>query len=290
MNKNIIAILVTFSTLFSACGDSLPKMKDGQATKDSVTAKLADKSEIKDEELYPFMLGGIYFFNGYGGAPRTFDVVIKSAMKAAPGSPEFLKELQAAYHQFFVFPFKPEEDLGGKEAKKTFNEWWGVKSKPELESLLTWLLNEGHQAEFLKYKSIIDAHGGPSADLSKLNFDTYGLDDKNRDTKVTMTFVQQNYSAFSPAGIRAWDIARYVNNICIAYQAQYFTREEAMMWLNKAVPVAREHYDSWIAYYNDFTLGRKFWNGGTDDQPIITETAVAMLRGNYSIYTYLAFK
>jgi hypothetical protein len=286
MVKNIKWLVASVILMFGCAPQNDGGVSDKQVLQQDTTLR----QSIVDEELYPFMLGGIYFFNGYGGAARTFGTLIRPNVSAKPGTPEFTKELQAAYHRYFIFPFKPEDDPEGKEARKTFVEWWGVHNKVELENLMNWLLNEGHQAEFQKYKAIIEAHGGADADLSQLDFNTYGLDGTNRDTKATMSFVQAQFNSFSVAGIRAWDLARFVNNVCIAYQAQYFTKAEAITWLQRAVPIAREHYSSWMAYYNDFVLGRQFWSGGVDKQPIITETVSEMMRGEYSIFNYLVFR
>ena len=281
-----VVFSIASAALLSSCGSSTtgdtPKTADKPAT--------AAKSEtVQDEKIYPFMLGGIYFFNGYGGADRVFNQMIKPEVHKQPGEQGFVTELESAYVKYFVFPFKKEDDPGGTEARTTLKEWWDINNKEDLEKSLNWLLNEGHQEVYAVYRKALDENGGGNADLTKIDLKKYGLD-KDRETTARLQVVKDNYAAFSKAGIKAWDLARYINNICIAFQAGYLSSDEAIVWLSKATPVARQHYDNWDTYFKDFNLGRMFWTGGKDDGKDFNSVAGAMQQGDYSLYKYLAFK
>lgn len=277
---------IASAALFSSCGSA----PTGDTSKTADTARPAAKSEtVQDEKIYPFMLGGIYFFNGYGGADRVFNQMIKPEVHKQPGEQGFVTELESAYVKYFVFPFKKEDDPGGAEARATLKEWWDIKNKEELEKSLNWLLNEGHQQVYAAYHTALEENGGAQADLAKIDLKKYGLD-KDKETTARLQVIRDNYTAFSKAGIKAWDLARYVNNICIAFQADFLSSDEAIIWLSKASPVARQHYDNWETYFKDFNLGRMFWTGGKDDGKDFSSVASAMLQGDYSLYKYLAFK
>jgi hypothetical protein len=269
----------------ASCSSSAPN--EEHKTTDTAVAK---KSEtVQDEKIYPFMLGGIYFFNGYGGADRVFNQMIKPEVHKAPGENGFVAELEAAYVKYFVFPFKKEDDPGGKEARATLKEWWDVRNKEELEKSLNWLLNEGHQQVYAAYRKALDENGGAAADINKIDLKKYNLQDDEA-PKVKLQLVKDNYNAYSKAGIKAWDLARYVNNVCIAFQADYLSSDEAIIWLSKVSPLAREHYDNWETYFKDFNLGRMFWTGGKNDGMDFNRVAGDMLQGDYSLYKYLSFK
>jgi len=239
---------------------------------------------IRDNELYPFMLAGVYFFHGYGGAANVFNTMIKPIAQGEPGTEVFAKSLQKAYGQFFIFPFKPQDDPGGADSKSTLSQYWGVNNKAELETDLNWLLEEGHQVQYAYLRKVLDENGGANADLEKINLKKYDL---SKDAVLGLAFIKANYNDFSKAGIKAWDYARYVNNICVAYQAGYFNRDEATVWLRKATLAAQQSYSDWRSYYNDFLLGREFWGGGETDTPQFAKDVDEMMEGEYSIYNYM---
>jgi hypothetical protein len=242
---------------------------------------------IKNDELYPFMLAGVYFFHGYGGPERVYNSLIKPAVDGEPGDESFSKTLQAAYSRYFIFPFKPEDDKNGKEAKATLSDYWNVNSRADLEKTLDWLLIEGHQQQYAQFRKALDENGGKDADIAKIDLAKYNL---SKDNVQALQFIKAHYTEFSKAGIKAWDLARYINNICVAYQAGYFTRGEAIAWLQKAPQVAQQYYSDWNAYFNDFLLGRESWGGGETDHAQFKSEVKGMLEGKYSIYNYLLFK
>lgn len=256
----------------------------GKKPETDSTKTKREAAVIKDNELYPFMLAGVYFFHGYGGAANVFNSMIKPVAQGEPGTEAFAKSLQKAYGQYFIFPFKPQDDPEGADAKSTLSKYWNVNSKAELETDLNWLLEEGHQVQYTFLRKILDENGGASADLDKIDLKKYDL---TKETILGLAFIKANYNDFSKAGIKAWDYARYVNNICIAYQAGYLSRDEATVWLRKATLAAQQSYSDWRSYYNDFLLGREFWGGGETDTPQFAKEVNDMMEGEYSIYNYM---
>jgi hypothetical protein len=279
---NIIPAICLLVICMAGCNGNNNK-QDKQAQ----VAATHDATIIRNDELYPFMLAGVYFVHGYGGPEHTFDALIKPAVQGEPGSDTFSKSIQAAYSRYFIFPFKPEDDKGGKEAKATLADYWDIHNAAELEKSLDWLLDEGHQAQYTQYRKVLDENGGAGADLAAIDLAKYKLSKKDI---PGIQFIKDHYSAFSQAGIKAWDIARYINNICVAYQAGYFNRGEATAWLQKAPQVVQSQYSDWKAYFNDFLLGREFWGGSESDNERFRKEVAGMLEGKYSIYTYMLVK
>jgi hypothetical protein len=271
--------LILLSASIAACNSSGKKgeQQNPDSTKEVIT--------IKDNELYPFLLAGVYFFHGYGGADNVFNSMIRPVAQGTPGTAAFTKSIQKAYSQYFIFPFKPQDDPGGADAKSTLSKYWEVNSKADLETDLNWLLDEGHQAQYAFLRKILDENGGATADVEKIDLKKYDLD---KASVLALAFIKANYNDFSKAGIKAWDYARYVNNICIGYQAGYLTRDEATAWLKKVSLAAQQNYTSWQAYYKDFLLGRAFWGGGETDTPQYAKDVADMMTGDYSIYKYMS--
>jgi hypothetical protein len=255
--------------------------------KQEQVAATGNETIIRNDELYPFMLAGVYFVHGYGGPEATFDRLIKPAVQGEPGTDSFSTSLQNAYTRYFVFPFKPQDDKDGKEAKATLADYWDIHNTAELEKSLTWLLEEGHQAQYAQYRRVLAENGGAGADIAAIDLAKYKL---SKTDIPGLTFIKTNYTAFSDGGIKAWDIARYINNICVAYQAGYLSRGEAMVWLKKAPQVVQSQYKDWKTYFNDFLLGRQFWGGAESDNDRFKREVAGMLEGKYSIYTYMPVK
>jgi hypothetical protein len=282
IHSNIIPAICLLAIGIAGCNSNNNKQE-----KQVQVAAAHDAPVIRNDELYPFILAGVYFVHGYGGPEQTFNGLIKPAVQGEPGSDDFSKSIQAAYSRYFIFPFKPEEKNGAKEAKGTLADYWEIHNTAELEKSLNWLLDEGHQGQYTKYRKVLEENGGAGADLKVIDLGKYGL----AKTDIPgIQFIKDHYTEFSKAGIKAWDIARYINNICIAYQAGYFNRGEATAWLRKAPQVVQSQYSDWNTYFNDFLLGREFWGGGETDKERFKKEVAGMLEGKYSIYTYMKVK
>lgn len=80
--------------------------------------------QLKDDKLSSFMLGGIYFIQGYGGQTAVNNM-IKSDDQG---------EIINTYKQLLEFPFKPED--GQADVQRTLKQWWGINDKAGLEKVL----------------------------------------------------------------------------------------------------------------------------------------------------------
>ncbi|SHM82122.1 DUF1266 domain-containing protein [Chitinophaga sp. CF418] len=279
---NIIPAICLLAISMAGCNSN-----NNKQDKQVQVAATNDAAIIRNDELYPFMLAGVYFVHGYGGPEHTFDALIKPEVKGEPGSEAFSKSIQAAYSKYFIFPFKPGSDQEAKEAKAGLADYWDIHNTAELEKSLNWLLDEGHQAQYTQYRKVLEENGGAGADLAAIDLAKYKL---SKTDIPGLQFIKDHYTEFSKAGIKAWDIARYINNICVAYQAGYFNRGEATAWLRKAPQVMQSQYSDWKAYFNDFLLGRQFWGGAESDNDRFKTEVAGMLEGKYSIYTYMPVK
>jgi hypothetical protein len=117
MNKTILVAAASAAVMtFTACGGG------GKTGTDS-TSTVTSTSTIKDDKLSSFMLGGIYFINGYGGQAEV-SKMITSTDKA---------EIIDSYKEILEFPFKPEDGAG---AKSMLKEAWDISDKASLTKTL----------------------------------------------------------------------------------------------------------------------------------------------------------
>lgn len=279
---NIIRVLcgVAFAGVLSFNIVSCAGTPDQNGADKTTEGRTEAKAEIKDERLYPFMLGGIYFFQGYGGAASVFNSMLKPSVSGTPGSATFVKQLHEGYSSYFIYPFKTAEGAG---CKSTLAEWWDIKNKEEFLATLTQLLAHGHQEKFINLKKLLDDNGGATADVNHIKVE-------DEDDTERLQFLKDNYVQLTATGIKAWDIARYVNNVCMGYCAGYISEVEGDKLLQQLPPVARASYTDWKGYYADYELGRRFWGGDKNSDAEFAAVVKEMQQGDYSIYQYMSFK
>lgn len=277
----VLAIVaVIYCVHISSCNNASPKQSNESATAAQAAQNV---NPIKNDKLFPFLFGGIYFLHGYGGAASTFDRM-ESEIKTDTGSAKFQQEMSEAYSEILVYPYKKDQMSDMKEG---LADAWDIHNKKEMLETLDWLLKNGHQEKYSKCKKAIDENGGANADLQKIDLAKYDLGKDDRDK---LAFVKKNLNAFSAAGIKSWDYARYVNNICMGYSAGYLSESEGNELLQKVVVAAQKDYENWKAYFTDFKLGRSFWNGDDSDSEFIEDVEDISNNNAYNIYKYMHLK
>jgi len=118
MKKTFLFSLATAACIsFASCGGD--KRTDGAKT-NTETAENKDADQLKDDKLSSFMLGGIYFIEGYGGQSAV-DGMITTDDK---------QEIVNNYKELLEFPFKPGSDAPA--IKNTLKSMWGINDKEGL--------------------------------------------------------------------------------------------------------------------------------------------------------------
>lgn len=257
----ILVLIITLAAILLSCGNS---STDSKKASGSDKEAVANNNTITDDQLYPFLLGGVYIFHGYGGGKETQEKLIKDQMEKKPGDDGFLNELHKMYSNYFMYPFKPED--GG--SKETLAEYWDITDKASFLKTQAELLTNGHQSKYLA----LSASGATA---------------KTPDEKEQVAFIQAHKTEFPKQGIKAWDIARYVNNTAIGFAAGYLTKNESDAALAKLQPLVSGQFSNWDEYWKSYNLGRKFWAGDAEHDAEFDNTSKEMLQGDYSIYKYV---
>jgi hypothetical protein len=116
-NKFVMILCMGASLLTTSCGSK----NSGEGSE-----------KLADAELSGFMLGGIYFINGWGGNEEVTNLVKQNAG-------EDKEEIIKQYKDLLIYPFKPED---GDGAKQTLSAAWEINSKADLEKTLKELQND----------------------------------------------------------------------------------------------------------------------------------------------------
>lgn len=101
---------------------------------------------LKDDQLSSFMLGGIYFFNGYGGIEP-----VKDMMSSANYVTD--SELINGYKEILEFPFDQSQQSG---IKRMFESMWDIKDKASLLASIEDLKTREHKYKAWDYARIVN--------------------------------------------------------------------------------------------------------------------------------------
>lgn len=252
--------LVTMLMLFSCNGQS-------------------EKRVIEDERLTSYMLGGIYTLTGYQGEVEGIIDMFENNLPDTTAS-DFLSQMQEGYTELLIFPFK--DGTQKSSILRELNNSWGINNKEELLATLEELKNGLHQTKFEKCRKAVEENGGKDADTNTIDLAKYGVDKKD------VNFVIQNFGKISTTGIKAWDYARYANNVNMAQGAQLLTESECDELMKSLLTTVRANYNDWKSYFDDFDMGRRFWGGGRENAEIFSRSAKLLGAENaYLIYKYI---
>lgn len=253
-------ILVATLLMLTSCGES-------------------GKRTINDDRLASYMLAGIYTLTGYeGGTEGT----IKMFKENAPDTlaSDFLSQMQEGYTYLLIFPFK--EGHSKSDIMRELDNSWGIENKEDLLTTLKELKEGMHQAKFEKCVKAVKENGGKEAKIAAIDLAKYDVE------KEDVEFVIKNFDKVSPSGIKAWDYARYGNNVNMAQAAGLLTEQECDDLMKELLTTARANYTDWKTYFTDFDLGRQFWGGDQENAEMFSRNAALLGGGDsYLIYNYI---
>ncbi len=152
--------------------------------------------EIKDDQLSSFMLGGIYFIDGYGGMNRVAEILITDEGRSTD------KELVEGYKELLEFPFEPKQ---AADTQYYLREYWEITDKAALLEQMEALKNREHEYKAWDYaRSVNIACNGYSAGYLTKEEVLAAL-------KELLPLAQKNYDTWEAyyagynAGLKDWD-------------------------------------------------------------------------------------
>ncbi|MDO7135938.1 DUF1266 domain-containing protein [Algibacter lectus] len=137
-----------------------------------------DKKPLQDETLSSFMLGGIYFTNGYGGIAEVNNML--SDYKTD-------EDIVAGYKELYEFPFERTDKSG---AQRMLRSMWDITNKSTLLESITDLQTRDYKYKSWDYARIINnaCMGYASGYLNKEEVKEIGL--------KTLELARQKYASW----------------------------------------------------------------------------------------------
>lgn len=132
----LLSLSVVLCVAIVACGGG--NKKGGEDKQAANGTEKSESNEVKDDKLSGFMLGGIYFVDGYGGQAAVSKMITSDDKEA----------IVAAYKKMFELPFKPGDDDAG--IKGNLKSMWDISDKATmiktLEELKSGKADNKHRA------------------------------------------------------------------------------------------------------------------------------------------------
>ncbi len=191
-------------TLVIAIACSLNACKSGDEKKSTTTDKTetnaGSATEITDETVFGFMLGGMYPAGGFGGV-STVMTQIDPQLTADIGSKEYVEQMQKAYQSVFAYPFDASQK---GDAISTLKQMWEISDKASLIKELDVLIDAKHSKawDLARYANLINI-GENAGYISKA--------EGNELVKKIVPIAKQNYNDWETymkdynAGRKTWD-------------------------------------------------------------------------------------
>lgn len=104
------------------------------------------ESKIEDKQLSGFMVGGIYFINGYGGTDPTARMLSDAGFTTDA-------EIVGGYKEIFEFPFEASQASG---IKRMLSSMWEINNKVELLASIEDLKTREHPYKAWDYARIVN--------------------------------------------------------------------------------------------------------------------------------------
>lgn len=128
---------------------------------------------------------------------------------------------------------------------------WGIDDRQELFGMLRRMTDDGHakhlSAAYLAWQRCLPSEW--PALLQRLELRE----------RVLHEFASRTFDSCGAGGILSWDYGRMGFLLRCGVRNQWIDLVESQ-WLHTRLAVrAQFHYDSWMAYFHGFLIGRAFW-------------------------------
>lgn len=152
--------------------------------------------ELDEDELTSFMLGGIYFIDGYGGMDELVDILVNDENLTDD------EELLVGYELYLQFPF---DHTQATESASYLVNYWDITNKTSLFLQMEELKNKEHNHKAWDYARMVDiaAQGYSAKYLTK--------DEVREILTEILPLARAKYDTWEDyydgynAGLKAWD-------------------------------------------------------------------------------------
>lgn len=152
---------------------------------------------------------------------------------------------------------------------KLLAHFWEIGSKSQALDTINWLFNEGHRMQFDIYWQAMNI----ISDEETIEFLWKNLvKDKNEEISALhrLRCLRQGLDVFKYFNLfdsdvipsmLIWDYGKIINLTRGCYDAEYFSREEALDYIMRCAEPIRKTYNSWRQLSISYQFARYFWRG-----------------------------
>ena len=136
--------------------------------------------------------------------------------------------------------------------RKLLRDWWGISSRDELLSALSWIEQGGH-------RQLFTALGERTAKASPEQLKE-ALTHLDAEKANSVRVAHRYYEKFGTQSITGWDYARYINLCRWGISAGYISEDESWPRVMYAASVLHQSFASWRDFSENYLVGREFWS------------------------------
>lgn len=156
-------------------------------------------------------------------------------------------------------------DIAPERVREVLKDSWGVDNKESLVNVLAWLLKEGHHQQLMQLISFCKANTSletRTIERYREQFDQpLAYENISEESfRRGLILAESKEARLSSAGIRAWDIARYVHVLRFGYMSRFIHADECWLHLKRLSSVVSEFTD-WRDYSHSYIVGYRWWSG-----------------------------
>jgi len=152
-----------------------------------------------------------------------------------------------------------------ERVREVLKDSWDINDKESLVTTLAWLLKEGHHQRLMQLISFCKSNPSlESRTISRFReqFDEpLAYEESSEQTfRRGLVLAESKEAKLTAAGIRGWDIARYVHVLRFGYMARFIHADECWLHLQRLEPVVNE-FTGWNDYAHSYIVGYRWWSG-----------------------------
>jgi hypothetical protein len=140
----------------------------------------------------------------------------------------------------------------GAASRRGLSEWWDVDSPSDLDVILNWLYDEGHNARCL---ALCD-------EIRSLDYTDPTTDEDEPEARAFYRFLLKEHAYFEDKEMVGWDLSRLVNVARWGYNSKYITADDAWEWIRLASQGLQDAFESWLDMGVNFLMGYRYWSNG----------------------------
>jgi hypothetical protein len=243
---------------FSAPGDMSALLGETSSSEEEEDEEIDDEEAIpKDDECIQLMLLGAMYVE----ENNTLERMVKNNSEE-----EFAVQLKEILAACFSALDMNMTGIVPEEIQDVLAESWDVSSKDDLTNRLAWLLKEGHHKEIKQLISYAKTNPSPEsrtlADF-RARFDEplAFKDETEEEFRDALVLAENMAPKLSPAGIRGWDVARYVQVLRLGYMAGFIGSDECWVYLRRLKEPAAKTFIDWKDFAHSYMMGFRWWSG-----------------------------